>query len=482
VKIHLIRHALAEKRSRWRDADEMRPLSAEGCRQAEALVAALADESVVRLLSSPLLRCRQTLQPLAAALRRPLELDRRLAEGADVRPALELLTSLRDGTTVVCSHGDLIPMLLDALRPRGLELERAIECEKGSIWTLELPRRGRARARYRPPSAAPATNGSRDAEPWSQRDRRIAVLDLGSTSFHLVTIDADPLGRLERVAREREMLRLGAVVAQGSFIPEETAARALQSAARLREIAEREGAEQLLPVATSALRDADNGAELAGRLGRVLGAPVRILSGEEEARIMFAAFRRRVPLDGAPALGLDLGGGSLELAIGDASEIAWEATLRLGVARLHGEFVRNDPVSADEVRAIEQRVRQLVRPLAPKVASLRPEQCIASGGTVSALARLLLAREGPQQRALNGFPLVRHKLRQVAEELLSITHDERLALPGIDARRADLLPIGAVVLAEIARLLGMERMTVCDWGLREGVALEALGMGFVERR
>jgi exopolyphosphatase/guanosine-5'-triphosphate,3'-diphosphate pyrophosphatase len=158
----------------------------------------------------------------------------------------------------------------------------------------------------------------REVRRHSDAKLRVAVLDLGSTSFHLLVADASPTGRIERVVRQRVMLRLGATIAAEGEIPKAIAARAVESARELQGLAEAHGAERLIPVATAALRDARNGAALASSIARELGTKVRVLSGLEEARLIFGAFRRRVPLGDAAALGMDLGGGSLELAIGDA--------------------------------------------------------------------------------------------------------------------------------------------------------------------
>jgi exopolyphosphatase / guanosine-5'-triphosphate,3'-diphosphate pyrophosphatase len=162
-------------------------------------------------------------------------------------------------------------------------------------------------------------------EPRRQSDAklRVAVLDLGSTSFHLLVADASPTGRIERVVRQRVMLRLGATIAAEGEIPKAIAARAVESARALQDLAEEHDADRLIPVATAALRDARNGAAVAGAIARELGTKVRVLSGLEEARLIFGAFRRRVPLGNASALGMDLGGGSLELAIGDDTEVQW---------------------------------------------------------------------------------------------------------------------------------------------------------------
>jgi len=496
MSLYLVRHAKALSRTEWEQDDRVRPLSPGGHRQAIRLVEALRKVEVARLVSSPYLRCRQTLEPLAAERALPLELDERFAEGGRLSRALQLLESLRGEVAVVCGHGDLIPQIVARWsRERSQPLE-SIECEKGSVWVLEEgpppraryvapPARGAGGApdlepRARRPAAGRA---SREAEPGERAKERLAVLDLGSTSFHLLVADATPLGEIERVVAERSMLRLGALLALDRAAPEEVCVRAVETARTLRAVADEAGARRLLPVATAALREAPNGPELAARISAAVAEPVRMLSGEEEARLMFAAFRHRLQLGDGATLGIDLGGGSLELALGDADRVHWEETLPLGVARLHGELVDSDPVSPRDRRALRRRVRERLAPRLGPLARRRPTACVATGGTVAALARLVSVRRTSwPRRSVSQLFVPMPELRELAEELAVASHAERMAMPGMARARVDLLPTGALVLVALVETLGLEGFTVSDWGLREGVILESLGLAHSGRR
>jgi exopolyphosphatase/guanosine-5'-triphosphate,3'-diphosphate pyrophosphatase len=287
----------------------------------------------------------------------------------------------------------------------------------------------------------------------------------------MLVTDATPDGHMERVSREREMLRLGAAIGPDGLIPPETCERAVDAARRLGRVAERAGAEQVLAIATAALRDAKNGRKLAEQLGRALNSDVRILTGQEEARLIFSAFRRRVGLGEEPALGLDLGGGSLELAVGNASQLRFEETLRLGVARLHGELAPSDPMTGGEARTLRGRVEEALAPLVPRIQALAPVRCIAAGGTARALGRLLLEEE---DGALRGLLVSEGQLEKLSQKLRRSTHEERLDMAGMDARRADLLPTGALILSTLVQSLRLPGMMISDWGIREGVILAAI--------
>jgi exopolyphosphatase/guanosine-5'-triphosphate,3'-diphosphate pyrophosphatase len=483
VTIFLLRHASAVRRVAWSGPRRLRPLTAGGHRQARRLAEGLGAEPLDRLLASPALRCRQTLEPLAARLRLPLETDGRLGEGAGVEAALQLLLSLGDQNAALCGHGGAIAGLIERLASRGPGVGRPLLCEKGSVWVLEgLPQRLET-ATYVPPPARrrrrePASSDDEPPGPWyDPAKQRLAVLDLGSSSFHLLVADVTPTGEIRRVLRERTMLRLGAAVGRNGEIPEKACRKAVETARALRRIADDTDAERVLPVATAALRDARNGGALAERIAEALEAPVRLLSGAEEARLMFAAFRRRLVLPPGLHLGIDLGGGSLELALGDGEAVRWEATLRLGVARLHARHVRSDPMRRREERAIRERVTRLLEPCVGEIRRWEPGLCIAAGGTVSALARRLVTRRTCWPAGPVGQLFVpRAELQELRRELVASSHSERLSTPGLAKTRADLLPAGAVILDAAVAALGVDGLTVSDWGLREGVLLEALGL------
>lgn len=441
MKLLLLRHAKAEKRRDFDGPDPLRPLTARGLQQAEALSTQLRGRPPTRILTSPFLRCRQTVAPLAAILGLQPESHPCLAKGERPDKALAQLLAAEDGTILCCGHAEQLEEVQALATERGVTTKRIV---------VE-------------PSGAPA-------EP----DARLAVLDLGSMSFHVLVADVTRAGRLTPIARARRMLRLGAVIAAGREIPEEVCTVVLQAVAELAAVARGARAARILPVGTAALRDATNGPELAKRIGDVVGAPVRLVAGEEEARLMFSAFRRRVLLPSRAALGVDLGGGSLELAVGDEREMPFEATLPLGAARLHGELVTRDPIRKREARAVVDRVVELLAPLAPELMSLRPELAVAAGGTARALGHLSVGLRGMRPAtSVNQLRLSIDELRALTEVLVHSSHQERLQLPGIRRRRADLLPTGALVLVALAETLDLDGYTLSDWGLREGVLLEA---------
>jgi exopolyphosphatase/guanosine-5'-triphosphate,3'-diphosphate pyrophosphatase len=304
---------------------------------------------------------------------------------------------------------------------------------------------------------------------------RIAAFDLGSNSFHLLVVDAHPDGTFVPLIREKDMLRLGDAVGREGRIPEALADRAVATVDRFRKLALGAGTEEIHARATAALREAENGGEVVDRMAAEAGVKVRVISGQEEARLIFEAVRASVVLDPAPALCLDLGGGSLELMVGDRTRLQWAASVRLGVARLSAELVTGDPFTADDVRRVEKRVTSVLAPLADDVAGLHPAMAVGSSGTFCDLARMVAARRtGSVPRAINQFSFSRDELLPLHEELVAMRSSERAGVPGLEAKRADIIPTGSTLLLTAMELFGFDRMTVSEWALREGIVLEAI--------
>ncbi len=314
---------------------------------------------------------------------------------------------------------------------------------------------------------------------------RVAVFDLGSSSFHLMVVDATREGVLTPVLRRRSFLHLGTEVARTGGVPTDRATSAVRAVRRLQAAADDAGVDVEVALATAALRDADNGARLVSRLERVLGTSITLLAGEEEARLCFLGQRAGVWVGLEPVLGLDLGGGSLEAGTGTIDEVFAVSSVPLGTARLRGELGTGELLTPQDRMAIARVTRERSQPIRAMLAEVPgvASRVITSGGTVRALARLAMALHRPEtasasasSRPVNQVELPAGQLFELTDRLATLDLDARLALPGIQARRAPLLPIGAVVLSTLVEDLGLERLVVSEWGLREGAVISTLAL------
>ncbi|HEX7276391.1 MAG TPA: Ppx/GppA phosphatase family protein, partial [Acidimicrobiales bacterium] len=305
---------------------------------------------------------------------------------------------------------------------------------------------------------------------------RVAAFDLGSNSFHLLVVDASADGHFVPLARDKETLRLGDMVSREGRITEAGMARAIDTIARFKNQADGLGAVELMACATSAIRDADNGGEVIDAIYAATGVRVGVLSGIEEARLIFQAVRASVVIDPGPALCLDLGGGSLEVMVGGPEGLLRAATLPLGVGRLTTELVRNDPPSGDDARRLRERITATLAPVAEEMASLRPTMTVATSGTFSDLARMALARRtGAVPASLNQVTVTREEVEDLHADIMAATVAQRTKMAGLDARRADQMPAGSMVAVVAMELFGISELTMSAWALREGIVLEEIG-------
>jgi exopolyphosphatase/guanosine-5'-triphosphate,3'-diphosphate pyrophosphatase len=304
---------------------------------------------------------------------------------------------------------------------------------------------------------------------------RIAALDLGSNSFHLLVADLRPDGTFEPITREKVMLRLGDEVTRHGRLTDPTVERAVAAVVHLRRVADADQATEILAKATSAIRTAENGSELVDRIEAETGVEVEVISGLEEARLVFQAVRASVVLDPPPALCFDLGGGSVEIMVGDAGGLRFATSEPLGVGRLTAELVTNDPPSKGDRARLEDRVRRVLEPVAEQVRPFAPRTTVGTSGTLDDLAVMAVAaRTGEVPPGSNGLRVGRDDLLALHERIIRSKASERRRLPGVDERRVELLPAGSTFLAVACDVFDVGELTVSDWALREGIVLDAV--------
>jgi exopolyphosphatase/guanosine-5'-triphosphate,3'-diphosphate pyrophosphatase len=317
---------------------------------------------------------------------------------------------------------------------------------------------------------------------------RCAVLDLGSNSFHLLVADVDG-STVHPVRRQREMLHLGRAIERHGRVPVDVSVRAAATVERLAELAHRSGAEHVIAVGTEALRRTGS-ADLVDRLSEAAGAPISVLDGEEEGRLAYLGARAGIDVTAEPTLVLDLGGGSLELAIGSGERILWATSVPLGASRLSAMLEgppggdsdappvpdADRPPSAQELDRLRSYLDAELEAALAVVRSHAPMTTVAVGGTVRALARLLAVRAGRWLPAtVNQAPLDLAELTAATDELVAVGTADRARMPGVKARRADHLHVAAMVLQATLHGVGVPVARVSDWGLREGVLLHRFG-------
>ena len=305
---------------------------------------------------------------------------------------------------------------------------------------------------------------------------RIAALDLGSNSFHLVVAEARLDKSFTALVTEKAMLRLGDVVARDGAIGRRAGDEAIAVLQRFRAIADSHHVDELSAIGTAALREARDGIVFVDRVRDEVGIDIEVVDGVEEARLIFSAVRSSVLLEEPPALCADLGGGSLELCVGDQGGLTYATSVKVGVARVTTMLGLSDPLSKRDRARLEAHVGDALAPALSEIRALAPKMLVGSSGTFTCLARMAhAAQHGEVPDGINQLKVTRRALATVFEQVTSQPLIHRAKLPGVDPKRAELLPAGAAVLSQLLDGTGLSEMTVSEWALREGMVLEAIG-------
>src|SRR6188508_577106 len=300
---------------------------------------------------------------------------------------------------------------------------------------------------------------------------RIAAIDIGTNSIHMIVVNVRPDLSFEVIDREKDMVRLGAGGLDGRNITPTAMAAALQTLAKFKRLAESHKVDEIVAAATSATREAENGGDFIAEVNRLTGIKIRVISGTEEARLIHLAAGYGVDIGGSTGVVIDIGGGSVEVTLGTARQMTLGKSFKVGVIRLTERFVKSDPLSGrDEHRLVKHLNREMGDYL-DQVAQRGYDRVIGTSGTILSLGSLA-AQQHVSAEELRNLRVPAKALHRLRKKLTSLTLEERLAVPGLDPRRADLSVAGSVLLDTIIRRLNADEFTLCDLALREGLVLD----------
>jgi exopolyphosphatase / guanosine-5'-triphosphate,3'-diphosphate pyrophosphatase len=306
---------------------------------------------------------------------------------------------------------------------------------------------------------------------------RLAAIDIGTNSVHMIVVRVRPDLSFEVVDREKEMVRLGAGGLDGRSLTEQAMSAALLALAKFRRIAESHRVDEILAAATSAMREAKNGPEFLSRIVEETGIRPRVISGTEEARLIHRAAVYGVDVMRGHAVVIDIGGGSVELTLGGAKRPSLGRSFKLGVIRLTERFVRSDPLAARDERKLVRFVNSEIDGFAQQIVDAGFDRVIGTSGTILSLGTMAAhAESGRAPNELRNLRIPARQIHRIRKEVVSLGLQQRLKLPGLEPKRGDIVVAGAVLLDTILRLLGATEITLCDLALREGLILD-----YVER-
>ncbi len=289
---------------------------------------------------------------------------------------------------------------------------------------------------------------------------RVAAVDLGTNTTRLLVADVEH-GLVEDVVRREAITHMGESVDRRRILLPTAVARVRNVLVDYRREAEALGAERVLAVGTSAVRDADNGEAFLGEIEWSYGFTTRQLDGGEEAELMLRGVRSDRAL-GEGTLVVDIGGGSTELVMPDGDRIAWAVSTEAGSVRLTERFLTSDPPTIDELEACAAYVRTLLPPL-------RPTTLVGVAGTVITAATISIG----ESTSVHRRRLSAAEVRRALEAVGSVPRAERERVPGLEPARAPVIVAGLLVLHEILERYGATEIEVSERDLLDGAVLAA---------
>ena len=301
---------------------------------------------------------------------------------------------------------------------------------------------------------------------------RIAAIDIGTNSIHMIVVQVRPDLSFEVIDREKAMVRLGAGGLGGRALSRESIELGLQTLVRFKKLAESNGVEEILAAATSATREARNGGEFLARIAHDTGIRPRVIAGSEEARLIHLAAVYGVDVGAGRAVVVDIGGGSVEITAGPAAGSQLARSFKLGVLRLTERFVKSDPISERDERKLARHILETIDRHCEQILADGFDRVIGTSGTILSLGAVAMAARGGAPQELRNLRVPAKLIHRIRKEIVASNLEDRLAFPGLDPRRADLAVAGVILVDTILRRLGATDLTLCDLALREGLILD----------
>jgi exopolyphosphatase / guanosine-5'-triphosphate,3'-diphosphate pyrophosphatase len=305
---------------------------------------------------------------------------------------------------------------------------------------------------------------------------RLAAIDVGSNSVHMLIADVSRKGDIEVVDRAKEMVRLGRKSFITGRLTEESMELTVRSLSYFKRLLKIRRVNRMRAVATSAVREARNREAFIERIRLETGITLQVIPGEEEARLIFRAARHALGLEGGPHLLVDVGGGSVELVLVRDGQPLWMHSVKLGVARLSEQFLTGDPPSAAQRKRLEKHLEGEIGELMRLARKAGAVDAIGTSGTINTLVAMARASRGEDIGRLHGASASADEVARISHEICAIETAARIELPGIDAKRADLMPAAGILADYVMRRSETSELIACTWAMREGLLLDLAGV------
>ena len=309
----------------------------------------------------------------------------------------------------------------------------------------------------------------------SNKDR-FAAIDIGTNSFHLIIVEVREGGKLKLLDREREFLRLGSELGEDlSFISEKEIIKAISVLRNFSKLAKYHKA-NIRAVSTSAVREAKNKHKFINAVFEQTGIKVETIEGTEEAKLIFLGMKNALPINDKSVLGIDIGGGSTEFIYGVNGSPVFAESVKIGAVRLSKKFFPDFIITDSALKQCSDYVEQQIKMNSKIQTNIKIDFAVGSSGTVDTICLIKQFQKGADIKPrLNGYTFDKSEFDEIYSFVMNIKNpDERMKVPGIESKRADIIPAGLIILKKAFELFNIKKMVLSEYALREGVVYDLI--------
>lgn len=305
---------------------------------------------------------------------------------------------------------------------------------------------------------------------------RIAVIDLGTNTFHLLITETGDKIVPGNVCKETIAVKLGQGGINQGVINADAFKRGIAAIEEFKELIVLHEANKVKAMATAAIRSASNGRDFIAEIKRITGIDIEIINGEKEAGLIYLGVREATKMGEEPSLIMDIGGGSTEFILCNASEIFWKKSYPIGAAKMMDQFHHSDPISEDDLRKISEHLEKTLIELKNECHKHKPKTLIGSAGAFETFAELVRRKfiQAEQKNRLPSTDIKLEHFQEIASILLHSTHDERSQMPGLIPLRVDMIIVATVITQFALRLPDLGALILSEYSLKEGIFFETI--------
>ena len=306
--------------------------------------------------------------------------------------------------------------------------------------------------------------------------KRIAAIDIGTNSFHMIIVEIRKDGELKFLDKEREFLRLGSEFGKDlGFISENEKAKAILVLKNFAKLAQYHNA-SIRAVSTSAVREAKNKNDFIDAVHDQTGIKVETIEGTEEAKLIFLGMKNALPISDKSVLGIDIGGGSTEFIYGVNGAPVFAESVKIGAVRLSKKFFPDFIITDSSVKHCSEYIEQQILSNPKIQTNIKLDFAVGSSGTVDTICLIKqFQKEADIRPRLNGYTFDKAEFDEIYSFVMNLKNPEdRMKVPGIESKRSDIIPAGLIILKKAFELFNIEKMVISEFALREGVVYDLI--------